>query len=440
MSRIDLIHDPPSTISQQTAIDSEVLVRVEGVSKKFCRSLKKSLWYGVNDIGHELNPFFRLSTGYGQSRNPGTSTLRPDEFWAVDRVSFKLHRGECLGLIGHNGAGKTTLLKLLNGLIKPDSGRIEMRGRVGALIALGAGFNPILTGRENIYVNGSVLGLTNAEINEKVDEIIEFAEIGQFIDSPVQNYSSGMAVRLGFAIAVKTNPDILLLDEVLAVGDVGFQAKCFNTLAEFREKGTAFILVSHNMHQIARYSDKVLFLKHGKIVHCGERDRGIAKFLSEMHQSDIATANERTDWSEVYGSGKIVFTAARFRNALGAEVTMINVGDAVTLEIDYERRTELDDPPVLDVVIRDREGMVFQGTNLNDGQPFQQLATKGCFRVHFQHLPLNTDYVEFFFSALDKKSAQVFDWKRHLRLNIRRTRPSLGKLKLQTDWSALPRS
>ena len=206
-------------------MSDDVLVRVEGVSKRFCRDLKRSLWYGVQDASRDL-------LGRDSSEQP----LRPDEFWAVNDVSFEVKHGECLGLIGRNGAGKTTLLKMLNGLIKPDRGRIEMRGRVGALIALGAGFNPILSGRENIYVNGSVLGLSRKEIDAKYDEIVDFADIGEFINAPVQSYSSGMQVRLGFAVAVAVQPQILLLDEVLAVGDVSFQAKCFNTLANFRRK------------------------------------------------------------------------------------------------------------------------------------------------------------------------------------------------------------
>ena len=162
-------------------MSNEVLIKVDGVSKKFCRSLKKSLWYGLKDIASEA-----------AGRRSGDDRLRPEEFLAVNDVSFEVKRGECLGLIGRNGAGKTTLLKMLNGLIKPDKGRIEMRGRVGALIALGAGFNPILTGRENIYVNGSVLGLTKREIDHKIDKIIDFSEIRDFIDVPVQSYSSGM--------------------------------------------------------------------------------------------------------------------------------------------------------------------------------------------------------------------------------------------------------
>ena len=182
----------PTSTNRPTS-DDDVLVRVEGVGKKFCRDLKKSLWYGMKDIAAEMLP--------GERDLERHANLRPDEFWAVDDVSFELRRGECLGLIGRNGAGKTTLLKMLNGLIKPDKGRIEMRGRVGALIALGAGFNPILTGRENIYVNGSVLGLSQAETSSpKLEEIIEFAEMGEFIDTPVQNYSSGMHAGSDFQL------------------------------------------------------------------------------------------------------------------------------------------------------------------------------------------------------------------------------------------------
>ena len=184
-------------------MSKEMLIKVEGVKKKFCRSLRKSLQYGMRDIAADLMGW----------RIPNTE-LRPEEFYAVDDISFELRRGECLGLIGKNGAGKTTLLKMLNGLIKPDAGRITVRGRVGALIALGAGFNPLLSGRENIYVNGAILGLRKTEINAKLESIIDFAELREFIDSPIQSYSSGMVVRLGFAVAIHCHPDSLLLDEV----------------------------------------------------------------------------------------------------------------------------------------------------------------------------------------------------------------------------------
>ena len=361
-------------------MSDEILVKVGDVSKKFCRSLKKSLWYGVQDIVSDLNPFarngsagvatvspLRLKHGEGRGEVPENSQpstinhpLRPDEFWAVNNISFELKRGECIGLIGHNGAGKTTLLKMLNGLIKPDHGRIEMRGRVGALIALGAGFNPILTGRENIYVNGSVLGLTKREIDAKMEDIIDFADIREFIDSPVQSYSSGMSVRLGFAIAAHCQPDVLLLDEVLAVGDVGFQAKCFNKLAKFREQGVAFILVSHNMHQISRYCDQVLYLKHGRVTHLGEAESGIEHFLRDMSAPESGSANETTDWSKVWQV--FILKKATFLNVAGEKIEQIKTGDTFSLAIDYECPGEDVDDSSLDVIIRDRDGDFFSGS------------------------------------------------------------------------------
>ncbi|MBM9538572.1 ABC transporter ATP-binding protein [Desulfobulbus alkaliphilus] len=238
--------------------EADVLVRVENVSKKFCRSLKKSLWYGVKDIGAEL-------LGKNDHQNE-SSFLRADEFWALQDINFELKRGECLGLIGQNGAGKSTLLKILNGLLKPDTGRIAMRGRVGALIELGTGFNPILSGRENIYINGSVLGFSKQEIDRKLDAIIDFAEIGDFIDMPVKNYSSGMRVRLGFAVAAQMEPDVLLIDEVLAVGDIGFVLKCFNRMDSLLGNA-AIILVSHNMPQVARMCTNLTLMEHGRTIY-----------------------------------------------------------------------------------------------------------------------------------------------------------------------------
>lgn len=231
----------------------DTLIQVEGVSKKFCTDLKHSLWYGVQDIGRGL-----------RGKAP-SEELRRGEFWAVKDVSFEVKRGECLGLIGHNGAGKSTLLKMLNGLIRPDKGHIRMNGRVSALIELGTGFNPILTGRENVYVNGAILGFSKAEIDRKMDAIIDFAEIEDFIDAPVRGYSSGMKVRLGFAVAAHMEPDILLVDEVLAVGDVGFVLKCFNVIDDLLERA-AVILVSHSMPQVSRVATQGCMLSHGKVL------------------------------------------------------------------------------------------------------------------------------------------------------------------------------
>lgn len=238
---------------------SEVVLEVKGVSKKFCRDLRRSLLYGVQDIATEIVGIREKS-----------EKLRSKEFWALKDVSFQLRRGEALGLVGPNGSGKTTLLRVISGLIKPDTGSVEVNGRLAPLIALGAGFNPILTGRENIYVNMSILGLSKKEISERFQDVVEFAEIGDAIDAPVQSYSSGMAARLGFASAIHTEPDILLIDEVLAVGDIRFQSKCHRRLQELRQKGTAFVLVSHQPQSILNVCNQAIYLLKGQLIESGD--------------------------------------------------------------------------------------------------------------------------------------------------------------------------
>ncbi|MCG9973016.1 polysaccharide ABC transporter ATP-binding protein [Christiangramia crocea] len=254
--------------------EKEVLVKVEGVSKKFCKDLKTSLWYGIKDLVSNLKG------------NQTERQLREKEFWAVKDIDFELRRGGCLGLIGHNGAGKSTLLKMLNGLINPDAGKITIKGRVGALIELGAGFNPILSGRENIYNNGAVLGFTRKEIEEKLEEIIDFAELREFIDMPVQNYSSGMKVRLGFAVAAQMEPDVLIIDEVLAVGDLGFILKCFKTIDEILPN-TAIVFVSHSMPTVSRICNNIILLERGNAVYQGaDISEGIDLYYSRFLDND----------------------------------------------------------------------------------------------------------------------------------------------------------
>jgi lipopolysaccharide transport system ATP-binding protein len=244
------------------------VVVVDRVSKKLCRRLRYSLWYGLTDLAAELT-----------ARERGEDLrLRYAEFLAVDDVSLELRPGECLGLVGHNGAGKTTLLKMLNGLIRPDKGRITMLGRVGALIELGTGFSQVLTGRENIYVNGAVLGFSKKEIDAKFDKIVDFAELGEAIDAPVQTYSSGMYVRLGFAVAAQLNPDIFLVDEILAVGDVAFRMKCFQYFLDLKRADRTIVVVSHNMIDINRVCDRVVVLDGGRKIHDGDLSAGIATY------------------------------------------------------------------------------------------------------------------------------------------------------------------
>jgi lipopolysaccharide transport system ATP-binding protein len=406
-------------------MSDDIVVKVAGLRKKFCRSLKRSLWYGMNDMVAEV---------FGG--NHDHDRLRKDEFWAVNDISFELRRGQCIGLIGHNGAGKTTLLKMLNGLIKPDHGSITMHGQVGALIALGAGFNPILSGRENIYVNGSVLGLTKAEIDEKLEEIIDFAEIREFIDAPVQTYSSGMAVRLGFAVAVKCKPDILLLDEVLAVGDVGFQAKCFNTLSEFRQRGTAFILVSHNMHQISRYCDTVVYLRRGQIEHTGDVATGIGRFMKDMESPGSSTPGDAPDWSTICGSGKVVFKGASFLDPNGSPISEIKPGDPFVFAVDYQCPSMPVSDAYLDVIIRDKDGVLFQGTSKDFGHHFGLLERSGRFLISFAGIPSNSPDIRFFFSAISSSNGEIYDWKRNVVLRIKNNPMMSGRLAIPVTWQS----
>ena len=266
---------------------SDVLVRCDGVGKKFCRDLKRSLWYGVRDSAADLLGWAKDVTDSVSSNRQ--AVLRPGEFWANRDISFELKRGECLGLIGRNGAGKTTLLKMLTGLIKPNEGRIELRGRVGALIALGAGFNPILTGRENIYVNGAVLGFSRTELNRLLPDIIEFAEIADAIDSPVRTYSSGMQVKLGFAIAAHLSPDLLIVDEVLAVGDAAFRRKCYDFFRTLRKKGSSVILVTHGLTQVSMIADKAIVLEQGRTDFSGEPASAVGHLLDLMKNESDTT-------------------------------------------------------------------------------------------------------------------------------------------------------
>jgi lipopolysaccharide transport system ATP-binding protein len=271
---------------------ADPLIKVEGVSKKFCRSLRHSLLYGVQDLAGEL-----------RGRSVGTGgNLRPAEFWALQDVSLQVRRGECLGLIGRNGAGKSTLLKLLTGLLKPDAGRISIRGRVASLIELGAGFNPILTGRENIYVNGSALGFSRAELKRRFDEIVEFSELESFIDTPVQHYSSGMKIRLGFSVAAHLEPDVLFLDEVLAVGDAGFRMKSYNKMEQLIQK-SAVIFVSHAMAHVARVASHVMLIDQGSVAYFGR---------------DISCGMER--YMDLFSSGE---TGQRFSD--GASIHDIRI-------------------------------------------------------------------------------------------------------------------
>ena len=249
---------------------SDTAVELSGVSKRY--RLRHG-WY-VSSIKDEVG---RLTSRL--LRRP----VEPrEEFWALRDVTFSLKRGEVLGLIGMNGAGKSTLLKILSQVTVPTTGSFVTHGRLGSLIEIGAGFHPDLSGRENIFLNGSIMGMPRREVQQKFDQIVAFAEVERFIDTPIKFYSSGMQMRLGFAVAAHTDPDVLLIDEILAVGDASFQAKCLNKLAELKEQDKTIILVSHNLTNITDHSTKVLWLDHGTVRMFGDCDAVVDAYLEHV--------------------------------------------------------------------------------------------------------------------------------------------------------------
>lgn len=298
-------------------------ITVENVSKKFSRSLKHAMWYGLQDIVRAtLIPRRFRSPGWSQRImevhnhslvankaspdpaisivqrpvdspiNPSCMPLRKEEFWALKNVSFEIQPGECVGIIGANGAGKSTMFSIISGIYGPTEGRIEVQGRLQALIALGAGFHPLLSGRENVYINGAILGLSAKEVEEKLESIIDFAGIGSFIDAPIRSYSSGMLVRLGFSIAIHVDPDVLLIDEVLAVGDAAFQRKCTNYSLKLINSGKTILMVSHNPLFISNMCKEVIWLSKGRMISRGPASEVLRAYNEAMLDKELHSPGE----------------------------------------------------------------------------------------------------------------------------------------------------
>ncbi len=301
----------------------DIVVKADGVSKKFCRDLKRSMRYGFWDV-------LRDTVGL---RVP-SERLRKKEFWALDGVSFEIKRGERFGIIGPNGSGKTTILKIISGIYGPDKGSVTVKGRVGALIAVGAGFHPQLTGRENIYINGSILGMSRREIRSKFDRIVAFSGLEDFLDTPVKFYSSGMFVKLGFAVAAHCEPDILLVDEVLAVGDIAFQAKCLNRLEELKKQGVTTLLVSHHMPKIGSFCERVLYLAEGRAKVIAEPHVAINAFECDTYFADEAVkSNVQCPGYVPLGGAKITnLTFERHENGH----VRVDYGAPIRFSFDYD--------------------------------------------------------------------------------------------------------
>ncbi|HEY9480752.1 MAG TPA: ABC transporter ATP-binding protein [Candidatus Paceibacterota bacterium] len=300
------------------------IIEVRGLGKKFIITHNKGGYVALRDVvaGFFKNPFKALTR------------KKKDEFWALRDVSFSVERGEVIGVIGGNGAGKSTLLKILSQITPPSEGEVILRGRVGSLLEVGTGFHPELSGRENIFLNGAILGMKKREIERKFDEIVAFAGVERFLDTPVKHYSSGMYVRLAFSVAAHMEPDILLVDEVLAVGDAEFQKKCLGKMDEItRKSGRTIFFVSHNMGAIANLCTRCVFLKNGQVNMIGKTDDVIEAYLkdaAERSSNDIAARKDRQ------GNGDLRITDAYLVDTDGNRVNSAISGKSISIALDYE--------------------------------------------------------------------------------------------------------
>ncbi len=399
----------------------EVLISAKNVYKKFCKDLKRGMWYGIIDLSKNLAGI-----------KPRNGDLRKDEFWALQDVSFELRRGEVLGIVGMNGSGKSTLLRLLAGILPPDAGEIAVKGRTASLISLGAGFHPLMSGRENIYLKGALLKMTRRMIDAKLASIIDFSELGSFIDAPVATYSSGMRMRLGFSIVVATEPDILLLDEVLAVGDRGFKAKCFKRIDELSKK-CATVLVSQSGDKMTRIATELMVLQGGrKVFESEDISAGIEYYHAQFaDETGSATAKGGTVFK---GADFIPCNGQTFRDG----VFTIAHRDDLELEIAFNL-----DPAIqkarMDVIFIDQDLNAVSNCRSNlCGFEIRNTMQTMRVRVRFPELQLSPR-VYFTTVALRDEAGTVL--ARHhaiSRFIVTGKFSTISAFHLQADWAHAP--
>lgn len=323
-----------------------------------------------------------------------------DEFWALRGVSFSVAAGDMVGVLGPNGAGKSTLLRLIGGVGRPDEGSVEVHGRIGGFLELTAGFRPDLTGRENVFIGGVIDGLTHRQVAQRFDSIVAFAELEDSIDSPLRAYSTGMRMRLAFAIAVHTQPEVLLIDEVLAVGDLSFRAKCFERIEQFKRDGCTILLVSHDVDQIQKLCDGALWLREGRLVASGDPEVVVDNYATEMatetrrRTPSIESANHTSSGIELclgqnrFGSLEVEIIGVRLLDRRGLPVTELDSGDALTVEIDFLAEQPVP-APIFGAAIADEDRHVVCATNTAaQGLVLPSLQGRGRIMLNFGRLDL----------------------------------------------------
>lgn len=362
-------------------------IELDGVNKKFRRV---SLSHNYQTLKSYL--LARLS---GKAGAPGSAS-RNGAFEALRDVSFSVPKGQTWGIIGRNGSGKSTILKLIAGIYKPDSGTLAVNGRVSALIELGAGFHPDFSGRENVFINASILGLRRRDIIKKFDEIVSFAELEDFIDNPVRTYSSGMFMRLGFSVAIHVDPDILLVDEVLAVGDQSFGEKCREKMDAFKKAGKTIVLVTHDLSEVERWCDGAVWVDRGEVKRIGKPNRVVDEYLSSVAESENRTILDGKDKEKQepeeqrnrWGTREVEITRVTMRGGDGEERYVYHTGDAMTVEVEYTAHKAVAEP-VFGVAIYKTDGSLCYGVNTDiEGMKIDRVEGPGRVTLTFDRLDL----------------------------------------------------
>ncbi len=331
--------------------------------------------------------------------------LTDKTFWALKDVSFEIQPGEAVGIIGPNGSGKSTSLKILSGVTKPTSGRYELNGRLGALLEVGAGFHPDLTGRENVYMNGSILGMSKKEIDRKFDSIVDFSELEKFIDTPVKHYSSGMYVRLGFSVAIHNEPEVMLVDEALAVGDMGFQKKCFNKIHEIIKSGRTFVLVSHAMNQIQETCSRAILINKGNLVADGNPLEITEKYIAlNGGPREIPSANDNSN-------AKVIVRKVRLIDDNGNYTSTLATNAAFNIEIEYITAEPIHNPAITLKILRGPTA-IYQVNTHRLGVDIGTLNGQGILRCSIEAIPLTPNSFDIDVIVLDEIGGTVIGYSR----------------------------
>ncbi len=384
---------------------SDTVIRVENLGKKYIIGHQKQERYtALRDV--LANKAKSVSNRLLTPLNKKNFESNFEEFWALKDVSFEIKRGDRVGIIGRNGAGKSTLLKVLSRITEPTQGRISIKGRVASLLEVGTGFHPELTGRENIYLNGAILGMSKAEIKKKFDEIVAFAEVEKFLDTPVKRYSSGMYVRLAFAVAAHLEPEILVVDEVLAVGDAAFQKKCLGKMEDVGREGRTVLFVSHNMSAVRQLCNKAYLLAMGKIAYFGTSSEAIIKYM-EGAVSLFDKINNQKIYNHLQSDGRVEIEKIIINNKPNVEV-LVSIYDKIKISIDYSVKAAINKLEFF-VLIYSSDGEVQLSLFQRDSQNYVvPQATKGTVNLEFQNCLMPGRY--FISAGIFDQNKQFVDW------------------------------